>query len=129
MKIIFFDGYCNLCNGFVDWLIRMDRAKIFKFASLQGETAKGLLSQSTPSVEVETVVFLMDGVRLERSTAVLNIFICLGGPWKLARILLFIPPVIRDGIYRVIAKYRFLIFGKRNTCRLPTAEEKDQLLS
>ncbi len=127
MKIVFFDGECNLCNGFVDWLVRTDKAGKMKIASLQGETAKelGIAGQSSG---LNTVVYLRDGVRFERSTAVLEILRDLGGAWKLASIFFILPRFLRDAIYALIARNRYRLFGRRDTCRLPTPEERQRFL-
>ena len=127
MKIMFFDGECNLCNGFVDWLVRTDKAGKMKIASLQGETAKelGIAGQSSG---LNTVVYLRDGVRFERSTAVLEILRDLGGAWKLASIFFILPRFLRDAIYALIARNRYRLFGRRDTCRLPTPEERQRFL-
>jgi predicted DCC family thiol-disulfide oxidoreductase YuxK len=131
MKIVFFDGYCNLCNGLVDFLMRADSRRRLHFASLQGETARQMLMPGLPrelSVDSDTIIFLRDGVRYERSTAILRILADLGGAWTAARVLLVLPPTLRDFFYRVIAKHRYRWFGRRESCRLPTAEEAARLL-
>ena len=56
MKIVFFDGYCSLCNALVDWLIRIDKSNQLKFASLQGETAAKLLGQQKETIDLDTVI-------------------------------------------------------------------------
>ncbi len=131
-KIIFFDGYCNLCNGFVDWLLKVDHRKQFQFASLQGETAKQKLKRdSTPKEQAQdfdTVIYLNGQNSFERSTAVLLILSELGGIWRLAKIFLILPLGLRDLVYKFVAKNRFLLFGKREVCRIPTPEESSRLL-
>ncbi len=128
VKVVFFDGYCNLCNGFVDWLMQVDRLKKLKFSSLQGKTAKILLNRKSIANDYDTVILLKDGQEFERSTAVIYILSELGGLWSFAKLLLIVPIFLRDGIYKIIAKYRFQIFGKRDVCRLPTPEEQERLL-
>ena len=125
MKIIFFDGYCVLCNGFVDWLLKRDTKAIFKFASLQGETAKRLLGQD---IQLHTIIYFHDNQRLEKSTAVFMILSDLGGLWKITKIFRLVPSFIRDSLYDLVAKVRYRVAGKRNSCRLPTPEEKQRIL-
>ncbi|MES2964058.1 MAG: DCC1-like thiol-disulfide oxidoreductase family protein [Bdellovibrionota bacterium] len=128
-KIVFFDGYCTLCNSVVDGLIVLDRNSVLRFASLQGETARRLLAQKDLEIaDPDTIVYLRDGERYERSTAVLMILRDLGGSWKLISIFFFVPRPLRDLGYRFVAKIRYRVFGKRDTCRLPTAEERERLL-
>lgn len=128
MKIVFFDGYCSLCNTLVDWLIQIDKNGQLKFASLQGETAAKLLGQRNTGVDFDTVVYLRDDTKSERSTAVLNILSDIGGVWGLARIFWIVPKFIRDIGYQIIAKNRYRFFKKRETCRMPSQNERDRLL-
>lgn len=125
-KIVFFDGHCNLCNAWVDWLMRRDRLEVLNYASLQGETARKILG--SVSAEPTTIIYFRHGQRFVESTAVLRILSDLGGFWKLSKILLFIPPGLRDRVYRWLARRRYQIFGRRETCRLPTEKEKHRLL-
>ena len=130
MKILFFDGYCNLCNQTVDWLLRRDKNAKIKFASLQGEAAKkNLPPPVSASADPDTVIYLKDDQIYERSTAILKCLVDIGGPMALlAKILFFIPTSLRDFSYRLVAKNRFKIFGRRNTCRIPTESEKSRFL-
>ncbi len=130
MKILFFDGYCNLCNQTVDWLVRIDKNAQIKFASLQGETAKKILPPPVSALaEPDTVIYFQDGQFYERSMAILNCLVDIGGPIALlARILFFIPIPLRDFLYRLVARNRFKLFGKRNTCRVPSQEERSRFL-
>lgn len=124
---VYFDGVCNLCNGFVDFLIRVDQRRRLRFAPLQGTTAqaRGICRQdSFPS----SIVVQDGSVSLTESDAVLRIFSCLGGFWSAIALARFIPKQFRDGLYRVIAQNRYGIFGRRETCRVPTPEERDLFL-
>lgn len=127
MKIVFFDGYCSLCDSLIDWLMRADQSREIKFASLQGETARQM-GVSTNQTDFETIVYLRDTVRYERSNAILQILIDLGGVWRWSRLLYVFPEFVRNFVYRWVAKNRYRYFPKRDTCRLPTPEEKDRLL-
>lgn len=127
-SVLFFDGVCNLCNRTVDFLIRHDKKRVLRYAPLQGTSARELLDanaiQSLPSV-----VLLDKSGTYQRSTAVLRAVAKLGGPWRLARLLLIIPVTVRDTIYDWIAKNRYKWFGKRESCRLPSPEERAMFLS
>jgi len=125
--IIFFDGVCNLCNGFVDFLIKRNKQNLFKFASLQGSTAKSYLDESTLN-ELKTVVVYYDGKILKKSDAILIIFKKLGPFWCLLYLFKPIPRFLRDLIYDFIAQNRYRLFGKKDTCRLPTEQEKSYFL-
>lgn len=126
-KIIFFDGVCNLCNQFVDFVLKADKNKQIKIASLQGETAKKTLIQEDLT-NLSTVIYFKDEKIYKQSRAVLEIASDLGWPYKILKIFIVIPSPLRDFLYNVISKYRYKIFGKRQTCRLPTEDEKQQFL-
>jgi len=130
--IIFFDGVCNLCNGFVDFLIRRDRSGKFRYASLQSEEAAEYLEEYTHIVtgtNPESVVLLTrEGEVFTESNAVLRIAGILGGGWQLMKGFFIFPRWFRDRIYRWVARNRYKWFGERETCRMPTAEERDRFL-
>ena len=128
-SIVFFDGVCGLCNQTVDFLIARDRHNRLAYAPLQGESAARLLSEDVRT-ELRTLVFRTEeGRQFTRSAAVVRILMRLGGLWKLAAALLWIIPLpLRNLGYRVVAASRYRLFGKRETCRLPTPEDADRLL-
>jgi predicted DCC family thiol-disulfide oxidoreductase YuxK len=115
--IIFFDGLCNLCNGFVQWVIRRDPAGRYRFASLQSEAAKRVLGDPVPL----TSVVLWDGqTAWTRSDAALRILRGLGGIWAIFWPLAVVPRALRDGVYEWVARHRYRWFGQRSECLLPT---------
>jgi predicted DCC family thiol-disulfide oxidoreductase YuxK len=129
--IIFFDGVCNLCSGYVDLLIKLKgSAAEFKIASLQGETAAKLLPAdilqslklSGPS---SVVVLLQDGRVLKTFTAIQQIAHYLRFPLNyLARLLLWLISPLGERSYSFVAAHRYQWFGKKSTCRLPTPTER-----
>lgn len=134
--IIFFDGVCGLCDRFVDFVIARDRKGVFRFAPLQGETAAARFgsqgpqrSQGSHSTDAPSTVLLAEGPVLKaRSDATLRILARLGGPWRLAGLLLLIPRTLRDGAYDFVAARRYRWFGKKESCRMPTPEERGRFL-
>lgn len=126
VNIVFFDGFCNICDSFVSTLLLIDTKRRLKFASIQGETAKEYLFE-----DKETVTFYKStGERYERSDAVLEI-LALILPFMscfFIFIKLILPKKIRDFFYNLIAKNRYHFFGKKETCRMPTEEEKSYFL-
>ena len=126
--VIFFDGICGLCNHFVDFVIARDRAGIFRFAPLQGETAR----QRLPAAELRdfTTMVLWDeqGV-FRKSTAAIRVLKRLTGVWRLVGITLqAVPRPIRDAAYSLVARNRYTIFGKKESCRMPTPAERGRFL-
>lgn len=125
--IVFFDGVCGLCNGFVDRLMRWDTRRVLRFATLQGSTAATQLPQAHTQ-ELSTIVYV-DGEGLyTRSDAALRIVLRLGGAWKLAGVFFLIPRFVRDALYNWVARNRYQLFGKHDSCRLPTPEERGVFL-
>ena len=125
VKIIFFDGVCVLCNGFADFILKYDRNKTLKLASLQGTKAQILLP-TEDLIELNSILYYVDGQLYRSTDAVLKILAELGGGWKLLSYLKIIPRFIREPIYFFIAKNRYRFFGKNESCRLPTPEERQR---
>ena len=120
--LVLFDGVCNLCNGFVQFVIERDPAARFQFGALQSDAAQRLLASagwSSPETP-ETVVLLEDGRVFTRSTAALRIVRRLSFPWPLAYGFILIPRPLRDAIYDSIARRRYRWFGRREQCMMPT---------
>lgn len=126
-NVVFFDGVCHLCNGFVDAVIGRDKRHLLFFAPLQGSTAEKLLS-TNDRTKLDSIVYFESGKTYYRSKAVVKILVSLGGAYKLFSLALFIPGPIRDIIYNLVAKNRYSWFGKSEFCRLPTSEERSYLL-
>jgi predicted DCC family thiol-disulfide oxidoreductase YuxK len=128
-KILFFDGYCSLCNNLVDQMVRWDKKGVLKFASLQGETAKRLLPNSAVAEkDPDTLLYLRGGQVHDRSTAVLFSLRDLGGVWVLTSVFLIVPKPLRDLVYRFVANIRYRVFGRRDSCRIPTPQERERIL-
>ncbi len=126
--IIFFDGVCGVCNTFVDFMLRVDRKQLFFFAPIQGETAQELLPTLAENPGEWSMVLLDESGLLERSDACVAIARRLGGVWRIVAWLRFLPRALRDGAYRMIARNRYRWFGKRETCRVPTVDERARFL-
>ena len=125
--VIFFDGVCNLCNRSVQFVIKRDRAKKFRFASLQGKTAALVLKElNIAPADSDSFILLDEKKVYTRSTAALRVLRELGGLWKLLYVFIIVPPFIRDGIYNFIARNRYKWFGKREECMIPTPELKER---
>jgi len=127
--ILFFDGICGLCNGFVDWLVRVDRRGVYRVATLQGETAARLLPTRDRQALESVVLRAAEGEVLRGSAAVLRVLRDLGGVWSvLGRLGGIAPASVRDSLYGWVARRRYAFSGRRDTCRLPTPEERSRFL-
>ena len=128
--IILFDGVCNFCNGSVNFIIDRDPDKYFKFAPLQSEIGQKLLSEhGVDKTVTDSVVLIEDGKVYTHSTAALRIAGRLQGAWSLFSHLKIVPSFIRDGFYKLFAKYRYKMFGKQEACMLPTPEVRARFLA
>lgn len=115
--IILFDGTCNLCNSTVQWIIRHDNIAKFRFVASQSETGQYLLHHlHLPVKESNSVVYINNSGIYTRSSAILNILKDMDNGWRQFYHLRIVPKCIRDGIYTLIAKTRYKIFGKKEYC-------------
>lgn len=127
--IILFDGICNFCNFWVNFLIKQDKRKIFKFAALQTEAAQKVCKKKNIDLNsVESIILIIGEKVFYKSEAVLKIAGYLGGIWKITFIFFALPLKIRDAIYDFAAQNRYNIVGKRNNCRIPSKNEMERFL-
>ncbi len=128
-SVILFDGVCNLCNTSVNFVLKRDKKDKFLVGALQGAEGKKLLERFNANPKyLDSIVLIEDGKIFFRSTAALRIARKLPGLWPMLYGLIALPPFIRDGIYDWIGKNRYRWYGKKETCRLPTPEEKAKFI-
>ena len=118
--IVVFDAQCLLCNSWVQFLLKHDKQGIFQFAAIQGQVGSQLLADAGLKIEGLQTVLLVDGPQSGQHTdAILRVLHALGWPWRLAGVARLIPAVLRDALYRVIARNRYQWFGKSEQCLMP----------
>ena len=128
--IILFDGVCNLCNAVVQFILKNDSKKIFKFGSLQSEEGQKLLELANlPKQDFDTFVYFNNGKCLIKSTAALMVLKDMGGVFSWFYPFIIIPAFIRDGVYGLVSKSRYSLWGKKNECMLPDPSVKDRFIS
>lgn len=128
-KIILFDGVCNLCNGAVTYIIKRDKKNVFKFAALQSEIGKELVSKFKIDTSKVDSIILIDGEKqYDKSSAALRISKELSGALPLLFGFIILPKFIRNFVYDYIAKNRYKWFGKKESCMIPTPELKSKFL-
>lgn len=120
-NIIFFDGYCGLCDRFITEIFLRDKKHHFYFAPLQGPTASRTFNTPVPG---DSVIYWKEEKALTKSQAVLEILQDLGGFYSLFGVWRVVPVFLRDLIYDFIASHRYGWFGQSNTCRRPNEQEK-----
>ncbi len=128
--IIFYDGICGLCNQSIQFIIRHDNKEIFRFASLDSEFAKSHLKSNYIKTEnIDTIILMVNNKSYLYSEAILKIFSLLGFPYKILLIGFILPKSIRDWIYKWIARNRYKIWGKYDSCPLPTEHQRKLFLN
>ena len=118
--IIAFDGVCNLCNGFIQWLIKRDHKNLFRYTTLQSDL--GSIMKSNINVEGESVILIHEGELYSLSDVGLKCMSILGGIWTPLSYLRFIPKSFRDSVYNLIARNRYRWFGKSDVCMVPDSK-------
>ncbi|MDB5351878.1 MAG: thiol-disulfide oxidoreductase [Planctomycetota bacterium] len=127
--ILIFDGVCNFCNRSVNFVMKRDRRGRFLFASNQSEAGAALLRKFGVDPASVQSIYLVEGDRLwSKSAAAAQIARRLPFPWNLGYASVIVPRVFRDGVYDWIARNRYRWFGKADSCRLPTQDERSRFL-
>ena len=122
-RIIFVDGHCNLCNWFADFVISRDVNRKFKFASLQGETSKEILDQNMVE-NTDSILLYTAGSIEQESDAISKILRGMPDGWPIIGVFILpFPRIVRDNVYKFVARNRYRVFGKSESCRVPTEEE------
>ncbi|MBK7393031.1 MAG: thiol-disulfide oxidoreductase DCC family protein [Chloracidobacterium sp.] len=127
-SIVLFDGVCNFCNGAVNFIIRHDPGKKFKFTPLQSEAGQELRTKFNIGEDVDSIILIEDDKAYLHSTAGLRVARGLGGIWSLGYAFIIVPPFIRDWAYKLFAKYRYRLFGRQDACMLPTPDVRERFL-
>lgn len=127
--IILFDAECILCSANAQFVLTHDRKKRFRLAAMQGEVGSGLYRRFGIDPTNPDSIIVVDGDKMLRdSDAVLAIYAGLGWPWKALALFRLVPRFIRDPLYLFVARNRYRIFGRRESCWLPSPEFRDRLL-
>lgn len=127
--VIVFDGVCVLCSGWVRFLLRHDHRRRYRFAAMQSGAGRALLERRGLDPDDPASFLLVDGDRTwTDSEAIRRVLAGLGGPWRVAHALALVPRVLRDPLYRVLARNRYRLFGQRPQCLLPPVGQRDRFL-
>lgn len=124
--VLFFDGVCNLCNGAVQFILTHEKEQKLLFSPLQSEMGRKLQAFIPPGTD--SLVLYEDGKIYIRSSAALRVASYLKKPYSFLRSLVIIPTFIRDLLYRLIARQRYVLFGRKDSCMMPTAELKKRFI-
>jgi predicted DCC family thiol-disulfide oxidoreductase YuxK len=127
-SVILFDGVCNLCNASVQFVIQRDPQAHFAFAPLGSDAANELLRGRRATITSDSIILVEKDAIYDQSTAALRIARRLSGGWSLTSAFLVVPRVLRDAVYRLIARNRYRWFGRRDACMIPTPELRARFL-
>ncbi len=120
MNIILFDGICNLCSSTVSFLIKHDKYNNLHFVAQQTATGKNLMKKFNIHDATPSVIFIQGKEVFYQSNAIIEIAKLITGWPRILRFSSIIPKSIRDAIYQLIAKNRYKLFGKKESCYTPT---------
>lgn len=127
--LIVFDDMCVLCAGFVQWVIRHDHKRRFRFTSAQGPLGQAIYSDlGLDPLHFETNLLVVDGVAYGKLAGYIEVAVRLGGAWRTVAILKALPAALGDWIYDRIARNRFALFGRRDTCWTPSPDVADRVI-
>jgi predicted DCC family thiol-disulfide oxidoreductase YuxK len=127
--IIVFDAMCVLCSAHAQFVLRHDRRHYFRLTSMQSEVGTALYRRfGMDPADPDSLIVVMRDELLRDSDAVLTIYSALGWPWRAMAVFRLVPKFVRDPVYRLIARNRYRLFGQRETCWMPTVEQKRYVL-
>lgn len=127
--IILFDGVCNFCNSAVNFIIRQDKKRIFRFAPLQSAAGQALLKKhGLSAADLSSFVLIEKGRAYKRTTAALMVANHLPVYWRWTNLFWVIPASIRDIVYNIIARNRYKWFGRKEECMIPTPDLRSRFL-
>ncbi len=127
--IILFDGMCILCSANAQFVLRHDRRGHFRLASMQSDAGQALYRRfGIDPANPETLIVVTGETALRDSDAVLAIYRRLGWPWRIAGASGIVPRRVRDPLYHWIARNRYRLFGRRETCWLPDPAWAERML-
>jgi predicted DCC family thiol-disulfide oxidoreductase YuxK len=128
MNIILFDGVCNLCNNFVPFLIKYDKNNIFRFAAMQTKAGENIIQEYNVLNDRKSIILIKQGTVFYKSDAIIEIAKQITGWPSILKYGFLFPKFLRDGIYDLIAKNRYFLFGKKDTCSTPSEKDSKRFI-
>ncbi|WP_076417960.1 thiol-disulfide oxidoreductase DCC family protein [Colwellia sp. UCD-KL20] len=127
--VILFDGVCKLCNAWSQFIIKYDTQQLFKLCSVQSPEGQSILKHfNMPTDHFDTMLYVEGNQCFDKSDAFLNVIHKFGYPWRVLYVFKILPKPIRSWLYDRIALNRYALFGKYDTCMLPTQENESRYL-
>lgn len=127
--IIVFDAECVLCSANAQFVLKHDKARHFRLTSTQGHVGAEIYRKRGMDPTTPSTILVVEGESVRQdSDAVLSIYEGLGFPWRLLSVLRLVPAVVRDPVYRWIARNRYRVFGKRTSCWVAPPQYSDRIV-
>jgi predicted DCC family thiol-disulfide oxidoreductase YuxK len=128
MNIILFDGVCNLCGNSVSLLIKYDKNNIFRFAAMQTKAGENIIQEYRILNDRKSIILIKQGTVFYKSDAIIEIAKQITGWPSILKYGFLFPKFLRDGIYDLIAKNRYFLFGKKDTCSTPSEKDSKRFI-
>ena len=134
LHLVLYDGVCGLCSRLVQFLLRHDDRRVFRFASLQSAVGQAMVEQSGGNPGELTTLYVFPDYQQRTSRVFMKsdaaFFVAgeLGWPWKAARVMRFVPKRIRDRGYDLVARSRYRVFGRHARCLIPNPEFRSRFI-
>jgi len=128
MNIILFDGVCNLCGNSVSLLIKYDKNNIFRFAAMQTKAGENIIQEYRILNDRKSIILIKQGTVFYKSDAIIEIAKQITGWPSILKYGFLFPKFLRDGIYDLIAKNRYFLFGKKETCSIPSEKDSKRFI-
>ncbi|UHS60559.1 DUF393 domain-containing protein [Agrobacterium vaccinii] len=127
--LIVFDDDCGFCSRDINFVLRHDKKRVFRFTPAQFELGTALMRHYGYRTDnYETSLLIENGIAYPRSDGVLRVLQLLGGAVSLLALLRFLPRSLRDWVYDLVARNRMKIAGRSQACRIPTDDERNRFL-
>jgi predicted DCC family thiol-disulfide oxidoreductase YuxK len=132
--VLLYDGLCGFCDSTVQFILKHDRRGALKFATLQGDFARGVIARHPELAGVDSLVLVERDAAsgrekvYVRSDGALQVARYLGGAWNLARAVAIVPRFLRDSAYDGFARIRYRVFGRYDSCPIPTPEHRARFI-
>lgn len=127
--ILLFDGVCALCNHTVRFLIHRDPNSILRFVALESPLGQQLLARHNAPANPDGIILLSNNILYHRTDAFTHALSLLHRPWPaIAALLRLTPRFLKEFVYRQIARHRYRIFGRYDTCPIPTPDERSRII-
>ena len=129
-KIILFDGVCNLCDNVVQFIIKRDKADVFRFVALQSALGKEIIKYIGVNPEkTDSIILYEPGhAYYYKAEAALKIAKEIGGVYSLMSVFSLLPKRLSNSVYDYVARNRYKWYGKKDECMIPTPEMKAKFL-